>query len=139
MAEPLRRALAPLAKPIRAAFVYGSVAKGTDKAASDIDLMVISDALRYADLFEALQKAEARLARKVNPTAMILSGMLMLEHLGEVEAARRLERAVARVIADGKHVTYDLKADRKDPSAVGTRAMGQAIIAALGKKMVAKT
>ncbi|HEX6881833.1 MAG TPA: isocitrate/isopropylmalate dehydrogenase family protein, partial [Planctomycetota bacterium] len=73
---------------------------------------------------------------KVNPTAMILSGMLMLEHLGEHEAAQRLERAVAKVIAEGKAVTYDLKADRSDPSAVGTRAMGQAIIAALGKKPV---
>jgi isocitrate dehydrogenase (NAD+) len=71
---------------------------------------------------------------KVNPTAMILSGMLMLEHLGEEDAARRLERAVAKVIAEGKSVTYDLKADRNDPSAVGTRAFGQAIIAALGKK-----
>jgi isocitrate dehydrogenase (NAD+) len=70
---------------------------------------------------------------KVNPTAMILSGMLMLEHLGEVEAARALEKAVAKVIAEGKQVTYDLKADRKDPSAVGTREMGQAIIAALGR------
>ena len=74
---------------------------------------------------------------KVNPTAMILSGMLMLEHLGEHEAARRLERAVARVVAEGKSVTYDLKADRNDPSAVGTRAMGHAIIAALGKAPVA--
>jgi isocitrate dehydrogenase (NAD+) len=73
---------------------------------------------------------------KVNPTAMILSGMLMLEHLGEADAARRLERAVSKVIAEGKSVTYDLKADRHDPSAVGTRAMGQAIIAALGKKPV---
>jgi isocitrate dehydrogenase (NAD+) len=75
---------------------------------------------------------------KVNPTAMILSGMLMLEHLGEQDAAHRLERAVAKVIAEGKHVTYDLKADRKDPTAVGTREMGAAIIAALGKKTVAR-
>jgi isocitrate dehydrogenase (NAD+) len=68
---------------------------------------------------------------KVNPTAMILSGMLMLEHIGEVDAARRLEAAVAKVIRDGKSVTYDLKDDRDDPTAVGTRAMGSAIIAAL--------
>jgi isocitrate dehydrogenase (NAD+) len=68
---------------------------------------------------------------KVNPTAMILSGVLMLEHLGEVEAAKRLEAAVAQVIREGKRVTYDLKADRNDPTAVGTRAMGQAIVAAL--------
>ena len=65
---------------------------------------------------------------KVNPTAVILSGALMLEHLGEKEAARRLEQAVAAVIAEGKFVTYDLKPSRDDPTAVGTREMGQAII-----------
>jgi isocitrate dehydrogenase (NAD+) len=64
---------------------------------------------------------------KVNPTALILSGMLMLKHLGEEDAATRLEKAVADVIAEGKHVTYDLKADRNDPSAVGTRQMAEAI------------
>ena len=70
VAEPLRQALRPKAKAILAAFVYGSVAKGSDKASSDIDLMVISDSLRYADVFEALQPAEAVLARTVNPTVM---------------------------------------------------------------------
>ena len=70
VAEPLRRALRAKLAAIRAAFVYGSVAKGTDKAKSDIDLMVISDSLRYADIFEALQPAEASLARTVNPTVM---------------------------------------------------------------------
>jgi isocitrate dehydrogenase (NAD+) len=70
---------------------------------------------------------------KVNPTAVILSGMLMLRHLGEKSAADRLERAVAKVIADGKDVTYDLKANRNDPTAVGTRAMGDAIIAEMRK------
>ncbi|MEX2173123.1 MAG: isocitrate/isopropylmalate family dehydrogenase [Pirellulaceae bacterium] len=64
---------------------------------------------------------------KVNPTALILSGMLMLRHLGEVEAGDRLEQAVAAVIKEGKHVTYDLKADRNDPTAVGTQEMAQAI------------
>jgi isocitrate dehydrogenase (NAD+) len=64
---------------------------------------------------------------KVNPTAVILSGMLMLDYLGEKEAARRLEQAVADVIAEGRHVTYDLKADRNDPTAVGTREMADAI------------
>lgn len=68
---------------------------------------------------------------KVNPTALILSGMLMLRHLGEVEAADRLERAVAEVLAEGKSVTYDLKPDRNDPTAVGTREMAEAIAAKL--------
>jgi isocitrate dehydrogenase (NAD+) len=69
---------------------------------------------------------------KVNPTAMLLSGVLMLRHLGELDAAQRLEAAVARVIREGRSVTYDLKPDRNDPSAVGTREMGQAIVAAMG-------
>ena len=64
---------------------------------------------------------------KVNPTALILSGMLMLRYLKETEAAARLENAVAAVIAEGKSVTYDLKADRNDPTAVGTREMAEAI------------
>ena len=65
---------------------------------------------------------------KVNPTALVLSGALMLRHLGEAGAADRLEKAVAATIAEGRRVTYDLKADRDDPTAVGTREMGQAII-----------
>jgi predicted nucleotidyltransferase len=68
LAEPLREALAPLAKRITAAFVYGSVAKRSDTAASDIDLMVVSDSLTYADLYAAVEQATARLGRKVNPT-----------------------------------------------------------------------
>jgi isocitrate dehydrogenase (NAD+) len=65
---------------------------------------------------------------KVNPTAMILSGKLMLDHLGERDAAERLEAAVAAVIAAGDQVTYDLKPSRDDPSAVGTAAFADAII-----------
>ncbi len=65
---------------------------------------------------------------KVNPTAMILSGKLMLEHLGEDDAARRLEDAVAAVIAEGERVTYDMKPSRDDPTAVGTSEYADAII-----------
>jgi len=68
---------------------------------------------------------------KVNPTAMILSGVLMLRHLGEKEAADRLEKAVAKVLAEGEKVTYDLKPKPDDPTAVGTREMAEAIIEAL--------
>ena len=68
---------------------------------------------------------------RVNPTAMILSGKLMLDHLGERDAAARLEAAVAAVIAEGKSVTYDLKPTRDDPSAVGTSEYADAIIARL--------
>ncbi len=69
---------------------------------------------------------------KVNPTAMILSGKLMLEYLGEREAAQRLDAAVAAVIAAGKYVTYDMKPDRNDPTAVGTAEYADAIIRELG-------
>jgi len=65
---------------------------------------------------------------KVNPTATILSGALMLRYLKEEKAADRLEKAVAEVIKEGKLVTYDLKPDRNDPSAVGTKEMAEAII-----------
>jgi isocitrate dehydrogenase (NAD+) len=65
---------------------------------------------------------------KVNPTAMILSGEMMLRHLNETAAADNLERAVSEVIAEGKSVTYDLKPHRDDPTAVGTSQYADAII-----------
>jgi isocitrate dehydrogenase (NAD+) len=65
---------------------------------------------------------------KVNPMAMMLSGVLMLRHLGEDEAATRLEAAIAAVIAEGKAVTYDMKPSRDDPTAVGTSQVGDAVI-----------
>jgi predicted nucleotidyltransferase len=68
LADVLRTALAPVSKDIRAAFVYGSIAKGQDTAASDIDLMVVSDRLTHADLFAALEPATAQLGRRVAPT-----------------------------------------------------------------------
>jgi len=68
---------------------------------------------------------------KVNPTALILSGKLMLEYLQERAAAATLERAVAAVIAAGERVTYDMKPNRDDPTAVGTREMAEAIIEAM--------
>ena len=65
---------------------------------------------------------------KVNPTALILSGVLMLRHLGKTIEADKLENAVASVIAEGRDVTYDMKEDRNDPTAVGTQQMADAII-----------
>ena len=64
----------------------------------------------------------------MNPTALILSGMLMLRYLGERAAADRLEAAVAAVLAEGSAVTYDMKPTRDDPTAVGTSQMADAII-----------
>ena len=84
-------------------------------------------------VFEAIHGSAPKYTgqNKVNPAAMILSAVLMLDYLGEKEAARKLDSAVAKVIAAGKDVTYDLKADRNDPTAVGTSQMADAIIAAL--------
>jgi isocitrate dehydrogenase (NAD+) len=65
---------------------------------------------------------------KVNPMAMMLSGVLMLRHLEELEAADRLEAALAAVIAEGKSVTYDMKPHRDDPTAVGTSEVADAVI-----------
>jgi len=65
---------------------------------------------------------------KVNPTAVILSGVMMLKHIGENKAAGKLEQAVKDVIKEGKDVTYDLKEDRNGPVAVGTSQMADAII-----------
>ncbi len=68
LSEPLKQSLESLSDMIDVAFVYGSVAKGTDTARSDVDLMVIGDDLDYSALYSALQDAESKLARKVNPT-----------------------------------------------------------------------
>jgi isocitrate dehydrogenase (NAD+) len=65
---------------------------------------------------------------KVNPSAMLLSGVMMLRHLGEREAADRMEAAIAAVIREGRSVTYDMKPSRDDPTAVGTTEMADAVI-----------
>jgi len=65
---------------------------------------------------------------RANPTALMLSGVLMLRHLGEGDAADRLEAAIAGVIRRGEKVTYDLKPTRNDPSAVGTSEFADAVI-----------
>jgi len=84
-------------------------------------------------VFEPIHGSAPKYAgqNKVNPTATILSGVLMLRHLGEREAADRVQAAVEGVIAEGRSVTYDLKSTRDDPTAVGTREMADAVIAAM--------
>jgi len=85
-------------------------------------------------LFEATHGSAPKYKglNKVNPCALILSGVMMLRHIGEAEASERLETAVAQVIREGKDVTYDLKPYRDDPTAVGTSEMADAIIKAMG-------
>jgi predicted nucleotidyltransferase len=72
VAEPLRRCLEPYADRIRAAFIYGSVAKQSDTAQSDIDTIVVGDDLSYSDLYTALQDSESQLQRKVKPLFLSL-------------------------------------------------------------------
>jgi isocitrate dehydrogenase (NAD+) len=84
-------------------------------------------------LFEATHGSAPKYAgtNKINPMAMMLSGVMMLHHLGEAYAANMLEGAIAETIREGRSVTYDMKADRNDPSAVGTSQVADAIVARL--------
>jgi isocitrate dehydrogenase (NAD+) len=88
---------------------------------------------RELAVFEPVHGSAPKYAgqNKVNPTATILSGALMLRHLDEMAAAKKVENAVTQVISEGQSVTYDLKPTRDDPTAVGTREMADAIIAAM--------
>lgn len=94
LADVLRTALNAVADRIRMAFVFGSVAKGTDTATSDIDLMVVTDSLSYADLFEGLATAEQVLGRKVSPTLYTPAAL--------AEKARTENSFVVRVLAQPK-------------------------------------
>jgi len=81
-------------------------------------------------VFEPIHGSAPKYAgqNKVNPTAAMLSGVMMLRYLNEMDAADRLEQAIASVIAEGKDVTYDLKPRRDDPTAVGTAEFGDAVV-----------
>lgn len=110
--------------------LYGDIL--SDLCAGLIGGLGVAPGANYGDdaaIFEATHGSAPKYKgqNKVNPTALILSGKLMLEHLGEHAAAEKLERAVAAVIAEGRDVTYDMKADRNDPTAVGTQEMAEAI------------
>ncbi|MFN0009954.1 MAG: isocitrate/isopropylmalate dehydrogenase family protein [Planctomycetota bacterium] len=116
--------------------LYGDIV--SDLCAGLIGGLGIAPGMNLGDggiaIFEATHGSAPKYKgqNKVNPTAMLLSGALMLDYLGETEAAKRLEAGIAKVIREGKSVTYDMKADRNDKSAVGTREMGQAVIRAFG-------
>jgi predicted nucleotidyltransferase len=92
LAEPLRAALKPLASDIRAAFVYGSVAKAEDRSGSDIDLMIVSDSLTYADVFGALERATKSLGRPVNPTVYTEAEFLKRSRVENAFVTRVLEQ-----------------------------------------------
>jgi isocitrate dehydrogenase (NAD+) len=90
-------------------------------------------------VFEATHGSAPKYAGKnvANPMAMMLSGVLMLRHIGEKDAGDRLEAAIAKVIADGTQVTYDMKQHRDDPTAVGTSQVADAVIVELESASVA--
>ena len=100
LAGPLREALEPLAERIDAAFVFGSVAKKSDTAASDIDLLLISDELAYSDLFLALDAVSARLGRTVNPTMFTRKELMRKRKDGESFVKRVMEQPKLWVIGD---------------------------------------
>lgn len=105
LAEPLRDALKPLAAAIRAAFVYGSVAKATDQSASDIDLMIVSDGLTYGDVFGALEKVTRAVGRKVNPTVYTASEFSKRARAGDAFMTRVLEQPKIWVIGSEDDLT----------------------------------
>ncbi|MEO7941631.1 MAG: nucleotidyltransferase domain-containing protein [Burkholderiaceae bacterium] len=94
LAEPLREALEPLAQRIIAAFIYGSVAKKTDSASSDVDLMVISDDVGYSDAFANLEAATDALGRTINPT--------ILTHKDFAKRVNAQESFITRVLGQPK-------------------------------------
>jgi isocitrate dehydrogenase (NAD+) len=111
--------------------LYGDIL--SDLCAGLIGGLGVAPGANFGDrvaVFEATHGSAPQYAgqNKVNPTALILCGVMMLQHLGERAAASRVEAALAAVIAEGKSVTYDLKARRDDPTAVGTSEMADAII-----------
>jgi isocitrate dehydrogenase (NAD+) len=111
--------------------LYGDVL--SDLAAGMIGGLGVAPGANYGEtvaVFEPTHGSAPKYAgmNKVNPIAQMLSGVLMLRHLDERDAADRLEQAIAGVIADGKSVTYDMKPNRDDPTAVGTSEVADAII-----------
>jgi isocitrate dehydrogenase (NAD+) len=111
--------------------LYGDVL--SDLCAGMIGGLGVAPGANYGDsvaVFEPTHGSAPKYTgqNKVNPIAQLLSGMLMLRHLGEHDAAERLEQATAAVIADGSSLTYDMKPTRDDPTAVGTSQVADAII-----------
>jgi isocitrate dehydrogenase (NAD+) len=116
--------------------LYGDIL--SDLAAGLVGGLGVAPGANLGDttaLFEPTHGSAPKHAGKnrVNPIAMMLSGVQMLAHLGESRAARRLEEAIAAVIREGKRVTYDMKADRNDPEAAGTSDVADAVIEALAR------
>ena len=115
--------------------LYGDIV--SDLAAGMIGGLGMAPGANFGEqaaIFEPTHGSAPKYAgqNKVNPMAMMLSGVLMLHHLEESDAADRLEGAIASVIAEGRSVTYDMKPARDDPTAVGTSDVADAIIEQMG-------
>lgn len=111
--------------------LYGDII--SDLAAGLVGGLGVAPGANIGDeiaLFEATHGSAPKYKglNKINPTAMMLSAVLMLKHINESKAADILEKAIAAVISEGKYVTYDLKLNRDDPSAASTSEMTEAII-----------
>jgi len=120
--------------------LYGDVL--SDLAAGMIGGLGVAPGANYGEtvaVFEPTHGSAPKYAgqNKVNPIAQMLSGVLMLRHLDERSAADRLESAIAAVIAEGKSVTYDMKPNRDDPTAVGTSEVADAVIEKLEAEVTA--
>ena len=118
--------------------LYGDIV--SDLAAGMIGGLGMAPGANFGEdaaIFEPTHGSAPKYAgqNKVNPIAMMLSGMLMLRHLDEAEAAERLESAIAEVIREGASVTYDMKPSRDDPTAVGTSEVADAIIDKMGARV----
>jgi isocitrate dehydrogenase (NAD+) len=118
--------------------LYGDVL--SDLCAGMIGGLGLAPGANFGDdaaVFEPTHGSAPKYAgqNKVNPMAQLLSGMLMLRHLEEHDAADRLESAIAEVIREGRSVTYDMKPTRDDPTAVGTSEVADAIIGKLGVRV----
>jgi len=118
--------------------LYGDIV--SDLAAGMIGGLGMAPGANFGEdaaIFEPTHGSAPKYAgqNKVNPIAMMLSGMLMLRHLDEAEAAERLESAIADVIREGASVTYDMKPSRDDPTAVGTSEVADAIIDEMGARV----
>ena len=114
--------------------LYGDIV--SDLAAGLIGGLGLAPGANIGDEFAVFEATHGSAPKykglnKVNPIAMILSGVMMLKYLGETAVAVRLEKAVATFIAEGKYVTYDMKPTADDPTAAGTTRVAEAVIAAL--------
>jgi predicted nucleotidyltransferase len=98
--EPIAKALAPLADRIDEAFVFGSTAKGSDRARSDVDLLVISDTVEYAELLKALSTAESDIGRRIEPVIVTRAAW---------EEKRRASDSFANRVMSGERITVIAK------------------------------